>query len=95
MLQILQTNISNQFMDEKYANCGFESYMPAVVIENQRLIERVELIINNSDLWGKKYYLKNIISVESFRCRGYNDSEIFYIERCRKGAVGGYGFIRK
>lgn len=45
-----RTDVSERFTDDGCVKCGFESYMPAEIIENQKSIESVELIINNGDV---------------------------------------------
>lgn len=43
-------DVGEYFQNEKYKLCGFESYMPATIINNWKHIKRVELIIKNHSI---------------------------------------------
>lgn len=49
-----RTDVAEYFNNQKYVFSGFDSYMPADVIHNWQHIERVELIIRNNSMCGKK-----------------------------------------
>lgn len=52
-------DVANTFNDKRYLYCGFESYMPSVVIENQANIIKAELLISNNNFWGHTIIYEN------------------------------------
>lgn len=49
-----RTDVAEYFNNQKYVFSGFEQYMPATIINNWEYIEKVELIIENHFMQGKK-----------------------------------------
>lgn len=53
-------DVAEAFKNSQYANCGFDSYMPGKIIDNQEDIEKVELLISNQGNWGIEVIFENI-----------------------------------
>lgn len=49
-------DVGEYLKNEAYIHCGFDSYMPGVIINNQQYIETIELIVKNG-ICGK-YVIK-------------------------------------
>lgn len=47
-----RADVSNAYGDDRYRCCGFNMYMPAYVIVNQKNLKKVELIIINRKTWN-------------------------------------------
>lgn len=54
LVKRLRLDVAEYLGNQKYEFSGFESYMPADIINNWQYIVRVELIIRNNSMCGKK-----------------------------------------
>ncbi len=53
-------DVAEAFGNADYLNCGFDSYMPGEIIDHQKDIEKVELLIDNKGSWGIGVVFENI-----------------------------------
>lgn len=49
-----RSDVAEYFQNKKYELCGFESYMPAAIVNNWQYIKKVELIIKNHFMCGRR-----------------------------------------
>lgn len=54
----VREDVASYTKNKQYEHCGFETYMPAKIINNWNYINKVEIIIQNGEICVKKTILR-------------------------------------